>query len=160
MITLQDIKAVHPCWRPERLEARVPSAGATWSDIAKASDVSVQDRRWLLTQLAVRTREGRSLLVLWAAGCAQDVVHLIPDGDLKDASLNCIAAAAAWAQEPSAARAADAADAADAARAARAAAATYAAADAADAAAAAAAYATRADKQLLDLAANLENAGL
>jgi hypothetical protein len=98
MITLIDIKATSPCWTDDKLEARVPKEGVSYMDIAIANDVSLSDRRWLMTQLAAKTAAGRNLIILWAAECAQSVQHNIPDGPLLDASLAAIAAAVACAE--------------------------------------------------------------
>ncbi len=163
MISLDDIWNLKPCWSIVTLQNRVPPGGTTYADIASADDVSLADRRWLLTQLAARTKAGRSVLVLWAAECANSVFHLVPES-CRATAVAAIQAAINWAHNPTgasaaaltaaaahaAARAARAAYAADAARAAayaaRAADAAYAAADAADAA----------DAQLLSLASALE----
>jgi hypothetical protein len=47
-------------------------------EIARRRDVSADDRRWVLTRLLALKAEGRTRLVLWAAGCAQDVLRLVP----------------------------------------------------------------------------------
>jgi len=99
LITLADIQALKSCWDTDRLKARVPTQGVTYIQIAEASDVSVKDRRWLLTQLAARTREGRRVLAGWVAGCAQDVVHNTHDAD-RDVCAAAIAAALAWVKDP------------------------------------------------------------
>lgn len=96
-ITTDDIMALRPClnWPAGRVRAAV-GAGVTYRQIAEADHVGIADRRWLLTRLAARTAEGRRALVLWAAGCAQDVRHLIADEDARDAADYAIQNAVAW----------------------------------------------------------------
>jgi hypothetical protein len=97
VITVDDILALRPCglWPLERIRAAV-GAGKTPTQIARSGE-SISDRRWVLTQLCARTREGRNTLVLWAAGCAQDVRHLITNEETRDAADCAIQTAVAWA---------------------------------------------------------------
>ncbi len=60
--------------------------------------VSVADRRWALTQVAASLPGGRQVLVLWAAGCAQDVRYRAYDEDRLDALDVAIQTATAWAE--------------------------------------------------------------
>jgi hypothetical protein len=165
-ITAEEIIALQPCWSDDRIRTAI-GRGKTPTQIAKAKDVSILDRRWVLTRLCARTADGRRALVLWAAGCAQDVRHVITDEDVRAAAYHTrVAASASYAAAYAAADAADAADAAYAAASASASASASAAAassaDAAYAAANAAAYAANAtphlaEQHLLDLAVTLEN---
>ncbi len=161
-ITADEIIALRPCWSDTEVRAAV-GRGKTPRQIAEATRVSAADRRWVLTRLAARTPKGRRALALWAAGCAQDVRHLITDEDARDAADVCIATVVAWSEGVATTQ--DCADAAAyayavAATAFAAAYAAYAAAAyAADAAAAAAAYAYAAtgQKHIVDLAAIVES---
>jgi hypothetical protein len=176
-VTAEAVLALRPCWTEGRVREAI-GTGKTPTEIAAATPVLIQDRRWVLTRLAAQTREGRKLLVLWAAGCAQDVLHSITDEDTRDAAGTAIQTATAWAEgcatEQDCRDAADAADACAAAAAyyaanastaaayASTAAAYYAAYYAADASTAAAYASTAAEgaaaeRQLLDLAAALES---
>jgi hypothetical protein len=181
-ITAEDVLALRPCWDEPRLRAAI-GKGMTYREIATAAGVSVGDRRWVLTRLAARTREGRTQLVLWAAGCAQDVRDKITNEDLQDATDCAIQTAVAVAMGSATAedamearRQVSAAYAAAYAAYAAADTAAYAAAYAADTAAADTAYAADtaaaaayaayaadtaaaayAEKQLLDLASALES---
>lgn len=64
--------------------------------IATDARAPVEERCLVLTQLAARTVAGHRALVLWAAGCAQDVAHLVASDD--DAARCAISTAVAWAQ--------------------------------------------------------------
>jgi hypothetical protein len=177
-ITAEEIIALQPCWTNEEVRQAV-GKGKTPTEIATFEDASIADRRWVLTRLCARTADGRRELVLWAAGCAQDVRHVIIDEDERDAADLAVAMATAWAEgcatEQECCDAAFAAAyaayahtttnavsyaasyAASAARAAANADATRVAANAANAASYAAYYAVVIEQHLLDLAVTLEN---
>lgn len=97
LLTTDTIMALCPCaaWPRERVAA-VVGDGLTPAQLAAHKDVHSADRRWALTRYAATLPEGRRLLVRWAAGCAQDVVHLITDEDAHDAALTAICTAVAW----------------------------------------------------------------
>jgi hypothetical protein len=158
-ITVDEILALKPCWPEDKLRKLV-GKGKTLTQIANAKSVDIADRRWVLTRLAARNDAGMRVLVLWAAGCAQDVRHLVSDDeDMRDAV--DVAIQSATAQAEGCATSEDCRDAAYAANAASDAA--YYAANAADAAyaasyAASAAFyaASYAADQLAALAAMME----
>ncbi len=95
-ITAEDVIALHPCWQEETIRTQI-GKGKTPAQIAVASHVCAADRRWVLTRLLARTESGRRALVLWAAGCAQDVQHLVGE-DAEGVAEAAIAAATAWAE--------------------------------------------------------------
>ncbi len=99
MISFDDIWNLKPCWPIVTLQNRVPPGGTTYTDIASAADVILADRRWLLTHLAARTKAGRSVLVLWAAECANSVSHLVPES-CRATAVAAIQAAINWAHNP------------------------------------------------------------
>ncbi len=96
-IKAEDVIALRPCWGAEEIRAQI-GRGKTPTQIAKAAHVSIADRRWVLTRLAARTTEGCLALVVFAAGCAQDVQHLITNEDLANCALECIATTTAYSE--------------------------------------------------------------
>lgn len=140
MITYDQIAALNPCWlregRAEELRRRVGD-GVTAMQIATAADVSINDRRWLLTNLLARgPRPDLRALVRWACSCALDAVDAVDtirDWHIEGATRSLIETTLRWCDGDAtieevwryrdaadAAAAADAADAADAWAAARA----------------------------------------
>jgi hypothetical protein len=97
--TYEDVASLNPCWLRDDREAELRErlrGGKTALQIARASDVSVENRRWVLVRLASRQARGRQLLVTWAAACAQDVRGRL-SGDAQDAADVAIQVAVAWA---------------------------------------------------------------
>ena len=96
-ITADEIIALGPCsnWPHKLIRARI-GRGKTPTEIATASDVSIGDRLWVLTGYAAHV--DRKLLVLWAAGCAQDARDTIADEDARDAADVAIQTTVAWAE--------------------------------------------------------------
>lgn len=176
MITYDQIAALNPCWlregRAEELRRRVGD-GVTAMQIAAAADVSINDRRWLLTNLLARgPRPDLRALVRWACACALDAVDTIRDWHAEGVMRACIETTLRWCDGDAtieevrrdcadAAAAAAYAAAAAAAYAAYAAAAADAAADAADAADAAyAAARTSVEAHLRQLARIIDGGSL
>ena len=96
-ITADEIIAMNPCasWPHDVIRKRI-GKGKTPTQIAKSEDVPITDRHWLLTNYAARNN--RIHLVLWAAGCAQDVRDRIHGEDSRDDADCAIQTAVAWAE--------------------------------------------------------------
>ncbi len=96
-ITADEIIAMNPCasWPHDVIRKRI-GKGKTPTQIAKSEDVPIADRHWLLTNYAARNN--RIHLVLWAAGCAQDVRDRIHGEDSRDDADCAIQTAVAWAE--------------------------------------------------------------
>lgn len=100
MITYDQIAALNPCWlregRAEELRRRVGD-GVTAMQIATAADVSINDRRWLLTNLLARgPRPDLRALVRWVCACALDAVDTIRDWHAEGVARSCIETALRW----------------------------------------------------------------
>lgn len=58
----------------------------------------MNERRWALAMEASSRPDGYRLLARWAVGCAQDVLYLIPEEDVRAEAADALAMAVAYAE--------------------------------------------------------------
>ena len=98
LITVDDIMALRPCERwPRATVERLAGLGVTAHAIATHPAVSIQDKRWVLTNLLARgPRPDRKALVRWACMCALDACEYARDEYTEGVSRACIETTLRW----------------------------------------------------------------